>query len=269
MWNSLVDLFRTVVRNRALIWQLAIYQFKNEYAATTLGAVWAIVHPIALLCVFWVVFSQGFRLRPTDPQTPYFLVLFCGLVPWLMFNAVLVGGSGIIIQHKYLLRKLAFPLEILPVVHLISSALVHSVVLLVLFVILLVYGIVPGVKCLSLFYYFSAMACFSLGLSLVLSSVNVFHRDIGQVVGVVATMWFWLTPVVWQPDSFPPTLVAYLKFNPLFHIVEGYRYALLPTSSRDAADFTTAIYFWATTLFLLLLGAVIFRRLKPHFGDVI
>jgi ABC-type polysaccharide/polyol phosphate export permease len=267
--KALIELFRSVVGNRSLIWQLAIHQFKSEYAATALGAIWAILQPIALLCVFWLVFSQGFRVRSADPQTPYFIVLFCGLVPWMMFNNVVVGGAGIIIQHQYLLRKLAFPLEILPVVHLVSSGLIHAVLLLVLFIILLVYGIVPGVKCLLLIYYFCAMACFVLGLSLVLSAVNVFHRDVGQVVGVVANMWFWLTPVVWQPATFPPNLVAYLKLNPAFYIVEGYRDALLPAAEGVHIDLTMALYFWGIALFLLMVGAVVFRRLKPHFGDVI
>jgi len=265
--RSLLKNLQSIWLQRALIWQLARHQIKQQYAATVIGTLWAIIQPVATMLVFWFVFAYGFKMQFGSSEIPYFLVLFCGFIPWMMFSEALSGGTGSIIIHGYLVKKIAFPLEILPIVHIVAACIVHVGMLIFLLLILLLYGIFPGLHALQLVYFLAATLVFLVGLTWTLSALNVFQRDIGQALGVLTTLWFWLTPIVWPIDQINGWARRIIELNPLYYVIQGYRNALL-FDEPLFADWQLGIYFWCVSLLLVLVGGVVFHRLKPHFADV-
>lgn len=259
--------FRTVLRNRRLLWNLALYELRGRYAATLAGSIWAIVNPLVLIAVFWFITAYGLKVS-FESGPPYFLMVFCGIVPWLAFSEALSGGTNAILGHAFVVKKIAFPLEILPLVPIVTSVIVHFVLILVLLFIMWVSGLPPQWQFVQILYFSAAMLVFASALSYVLGPINVFQRDTAHVVGAVLTIWFWVTPVIWPTANLPDWAYKILRLNPVFYIVEGYRGVLLfdqPFWFQWPLD----AWFWAVTLFMLLLGSLVFRRLKPHFGDVI
>lgn len=260
-------LFRTLVRNRGLLWSLAVYELRGRYAATLAGSVWAVVNPLVLIGVFWFITSYGLKITFEDGP-PYFLMVFCGIVPWLAFAEALGGGTNAVLSHGYLVKKIAFPLEILPLVPIVSTIIIHAVLVAFLLFIMTVNGLPPRLPFIQILYFSFAMLAFAGALSLTLGAINVFQRDTAHVVGAILTIWFWVTPIIWPVSNLPEWALNILRLNPMFYIVEGYRGVLLfdqPFWFQWPLD----AWFWGITLALMLLGSIVFRRLKPHFGDVI
>ena len=260
-------MLRQFVQHRRTVWLLAVRNVRDRYTGTLGGMLWAILNPLLLLLVFWVVFGVGLRLQAGGGQ-PFVLVLFCGLIPWMTFNETLSSGAASITGRAYLVKKIAFPLEILPFTHLVAALFTHGVLLLILAVMLAGYRVVPGTGLLLLPYYLLAMCALAAGLSLLLAATAVFYRDILQGLGVVLNIWFWVTPIVWPPEMLSEGLKPLLDYNPLNYVISGYRDAFL-SSALVMPDLSATIYFWALVFVLWFVGATVFMRLKPAFADVL
>ena len=163
---------------------------RNRYAATLGGSLWAFLQPLLTLAVFWFVFSYGLKIKSPADDIPFFLVLFCGLIPWMTFGDALSGGANAVLEHRHLVKNVAFPLEILPAAQFMAAGIVHMFMLLSLVAILLLYDIPLTVRALQIVYFFFAMGAFVLSLSWILAALNVFHRDLGQALGVILMLWF-------------------------------------------------------------------------------
>lgn len=261
--------FETLYKHRALIWQLAKHKLREQYAATLLGSFWAILQPIMTLIVFWFVFSYGLKVQSSDTEAiPFFLILFCGLIPWMTFTEGLSGGTQAIVSYQYLVKKIVFPLEILPVVQIVASVVVHLYMTVFLLVILFFYGIWSGVYLIQIFYYAFAMIFFTMGLTWVLSALNVFHRDVGQSLNLVITLWFWVTPIVWPAKSLNGWMLRVIQANPMYYIIEGYRKTFL-YAEPFWENFNLGIYFWIVSIVLFVVGFSFFNRVKSQFCDVL
>ncbi len=265
--QSLVSPIQTLYANRRLIWQLAVHELRGRYAATVGGTVWAIANPVVVIVVFWFVSVYGLRIT-FESGPPFFLVLFCGLLPWMTFNEALTGGAGAVLSHSYLVKKIAFPLEILPVVNTVTATIVHFFLVALLILILAVSGVRPTPYFLHAMYFLFAMIAFTTGLVWMFAAFNVISRDIGQALGPVMTVWFWITPIVWPVQNLSEPVRRVLQLNPLFYVVDGYRNAFLYGKPLWAL-WPLDLYFWAVTAGLFVLGAGVFRRLKPHFVELL
>ncbi len=262
-----LTLLGSLHRHRSLIWQLAVHDLRSRYASTLIGSVWAIVNPAITILVFWFVSVYGLRVS-FEEGPPYYLILFCGFVPWLMFNDAVTGGAAGILSHSYLVRKIAFPLEILPIVKIVSATIVHLFLMALLLLILILSGVHPTLHVFEGLYFLVAMVTFAAGLAWLLSALQVFSTDLGHALGAAMTIWFWVTPILWPLQNLKGTALWIVQLNPVLYVVEGYRNAFLyarPLSALWPLD----IYFWAVTAAMLLVGASVFRRLKPHFADVL
>jgi lipopolysaccharide transport system permease protein/teichoic acid transport system permease protein len=134
--------------------------------------------------------------------------------------------------------------------------------------ILLLSGISPSLYWLQALYYLVAVLFLVLGLSWLLSSLGVFVKDIAHVIAIFLRFGFWLTPIFWNIDMIPERFQIYLKINPIFYIVQGYRESFIykvPFWEHPVY----AVYFWGLSCVILVLGILVFRRLRPHFADVL
>jgi teichoic acid transport system permease protein len=256
-----------VLANARLIARMAGYELRNRYASTAIGALWALIQPVLMILVFWFVATRGLKVS-FESETPFVLIMFAGFVPWLLFADALSGATNSITNYSYLVRKLAFPIHILPVVPICASVLVHIVLFLVLLLLLAWYGVYPGVASIMVLYYLAAALLLSLGLGWLLAAANVFSRDVGHALNTGLNVLFWVTPILWPAAHIGGWAKVVLQMNPMYFVVEGYRSALLP--ERNAFEFGALhLYFWTLTLLVLVVGAAVFRRFESDFADVL
>jgi len=238
-----------------------------QYAGSLLGVVWTFVHPLVLIFVFWFVFSVGFKAKPMH-DVPFVVWLTAGMMPWFLFSEIMMGSVGIVVAHTNLIKKTLFPAEVLPQVRIVTSLVTHAVFLLLLVLLLLAQGIPFTWYCLQFFYYCLCLWFLSLGLAWLISSVNVFVRDVTHLVAVAMQVGFWVTPIFWDLHIMPPKIQFLLKLNPMYYIVQGYRDSFI-YGVPFWQDWCWGLYFWSVTALVLLTGTLVFRRLKPHFADVL
>jgi ABC-type polysaccharide/polyol phosphate export permease len=190
----------------------------------------------------------------------------CGLLPWMMFVEIVSRSPSAVLEQASLIKKSVFPSEILLVAH-VTTAMVNHVIMFGLVILFVVFeGMGLSWRIFWLPVYLAGISLLALGLGWMLSSLNIFMRDIGQVLGVILNIWFYLTPVVYPIEMVPDSYKRLLAFNPMLYPIEGYRMALLGRGETNLAGL--AILF-SCGLLVALFGGLLFKRLKPAFPDVL
>lgn len=259
---------KTAYEQRATIWIMATRALAEQYVGTFAGPLWTVMQPAATVVVYWFVFSVGFKAH-APAGVPFILYFLGGYVPWLLFTEVVQASSTAIVSNVHLVKKTTFPTEILPLVRVASSTIPHFILLLLFALIVVVsHGALSWSLLPWLVYFYVCLVSLALGLSWLVASLQVFSRDTAQVVTVVMNLWFWITPIAYPENILPPHVVGLLKANPMFYIISGYRHAFLGTDDF-VTGFRHTVAFWALAALSLILGAYVFRRLKPEFPDVL
>lgn len=258
---------RDVYRSRRLLIDLAKNDFKSRYMGNYLGILWAFVQPTAMILIFWFVFQVGFKSMPVD-NFPFILWLMAGMVPWFFFTESLQSATNSVLSNSFLVKKVVFRVALLPMIQVITAIAIHGFFILFLLGMFLSYGYMPNLYWLQILYYLFATVILVLGLSWITSSVVVFFRDLGQIVGMIMQFGFWLTPVFWSMKILPIEYHDVFKSNPVFYLIEGYRDSLINNVWFWEKP-ELSIQYWVITLVVFFSGAVIFRKLRPHFADVL
>lgn len=264
---ALVRFLGEAYNHRALIRAMALREIQVRYAGTVGGAIWVILHPLAVVLVFYFVFAIGFRTQGAG-NTPYILWFTCGLAPWFFFNEVLPAITNAITASPYLVKKTVFPTEVLAYVQTISGLFPHAVFLLVVIVIAVFNKVPFELGRMLVLYYLFCTAVFVLALGWLLSALQVFYKDVSQGMTIALNIWFWITPIVWRQTIIPANYHWVIWCNPFSYIVEGYRGALI-YRAVVWPPVTQSIYFWGVTATSLMIGVYVFGRLKPEFADVL
>ncbi|MCI5899950.1 MAG: ABC transporter permease [Firmicutes bacterium] len=267
--KELLSLPRELIAGRKLIFQLARNDFKKKYAGSYLGIVWAFVQPVVTIMVYWFVFGLALR-NPTPRPVPFVLWLIAGLVPWFFFQDGLVNGTNALLEYNYLVKKVVFRIDILPMVKVVSAIFVHLFFVLVTLILYTAMGYFPTIYTLQVIYYTFCVFVLVLGLSYMTSSVVVFFRDLTQVINIALQVGVWMTPIMWSLDDvgIGGILAKILKLNPMFYIVQGYRDAFVNKVWFWERPWLS-LYFWIVTLVFWLIGTRLFKKLKVHFADVL
>lgn len=272
--QKLIRWLKELFQNRELIINLAVNDFKTKFAGSYLGTIWAFIQPIVTVLVYWFVFEKGLHAGTVGLregiEVPYVLWLIAGLVPWFFFSDSLSGGTNVLIEYSYLVKKVVFNINILPIVKLISATFVHIFFVTFTIVLYMCYGYKVDLYTLQIVYYSFALFVMVLGVVYATSAIVVFFRDLSQVINIVLQIGVWMTPIMWNIDTLDisPYLIFVFKLNPLYYIVHGYRDALINKCwFWESAQLTS--YYWVFTLVVFLLGSRVFRKTKAHFADVI
>jgi lipopolysaccharide transport system permease protein/teichoic acid transport system permease protein len=258
---------RQILVHRSAICLLAAHEIHTRFVGTFAGFTWSVVNPLMMVLVYWFVFSIGFKIQSVD-NVPFVLVYICGMTPFLLFSEALSNSAETVVKNAHLVKKTHFPTEILPPVQVLSGLLGHGILLLMLAALMPLNGVGFSLYNVQSLYYLFSLVVLCLGLSWLLAAANVYCRDLGHILKVVLNVWFWATPIVWPMEIMPERFRPFLKLNPLCYIVDGYRGSLLYRTPMWH-DSQLTLYFWAVNLALLAAGVVVFRRLKPGFGDVL
>jgi ABC-type polysaccharide/polyol phosphate export permease len=250
-----------------LLRELVRRDFQGRYAGSFLGFFWSFVQPLWQLLLFSFVFSVVLRVAPLGERTQRFWVfLFCGLLPWLAVQEGVLRGATAITDNANLVSKLRFPAEIL-VLSAVLGALLHEAIAAGIFIaVLAATGELSPAGLPWLLVALPLQLALTCGLGLLLAGIHVFFRDTAQVLTMVLTAWFYLTPIVYPAAMVPPRLQPYIAANPLTGLVALYRTALLGGGPPPAPAVSVLA---AIALGLLAAGLWLFRRLQPGFVDAI
>jgi lipopolysaccharide transport system permease protein/teichoic acid transport system permease protein len=266
--NSAIKFIVGLYRERRTIHALAERQIVSRYAGTLFRGAWELIHPAVTILVFWFVFSVAFKAKGPN-GIPFIMYFVTGILPWMFFAEGINSGTQGVIAHSFLIKKMVFRSELLPFVYLTAGTVNHGLLLILASVVLFANGVHFAWYWFQTIYYFFTLCVLMLGLQWLLSAITVFHRDLGQGVAVGINLWFWATPVVWVADGVVPSEYRWLLFaNPVYYVIEGYRGSFL-YHEPFWNHWQQGLYVWALALILGVSGAVVFRRLKPHFADVL
>ena len=258
---------REIFRKRSVIYDLSKRDFQQRYVGSYLGLFWVFLEPLAFILVLWFIFSFGFRANPGG-DIPFIAYLFTGFIAFSFFQDAVSANSEVIRSFAFLVQKGNFRLSILPIVKIISALLLHVAFLLIVMGILLIIGILPSLYWLQTLYYLAAGFFLTMGIGWLISALGVFVKDIAHIITILLRFAFWLTPIFWNIDIVPEKLRFLLKMNPLFYIVQGYRDSLI-YEIPFWYHLYRSLYFWGFSIIMFIIGVLVFRRLRPHFADVL
>ncbi len=261
------DFLRFLRQRKYLIIEMAKRDLSDQHIGSVLGVLWTFVHPLVMVFILWLVFSVGFKAAPAT-GVPFVVWLMTGMGIWMTFGDVLSRSTSAIVTSPHLVKKLQFGVSVLPIVKLAGALVLHAIFMVVLIFLILLYDLPVRLYWLQVFYYFFAMSVLVVGLSWIAASVNVFFRDAAQIVQICLQVGFWGTPIFWDLSIMPENLRFFFKLNPMFYIVQGYRESFLYSIPFWDHGLMTA-YYWLVALGIFLVGAWIFRQLRPHFADVV
>ena len=257
-------------RNKHLIKELIRREVVGRYRGASLGLVWSFLNPLFLLAIYTFVFSFVFKARwgsaNDESKTEFALVLFAGLIVFGLFSECISRAPGLVLANANYVKKVVFPLEILPLVAFGSAvfhALISSVVWLSAYIVF--YGW-PHLTILWLPIVLLPLAFYTLGFSWLLASLGVFLRDISQFIGTVMTALMFLSPIFYPANSLPEPYRAAMYGNPLTSAIEQARNVMYWGKSPDVWEFAINLFFGAVIAYL---GFAWFQKTRKGFADVV
>jgi lipopolysaccharide transport system permease protein len=265
-WFPPIELLKTLTLHRHLLRQMLVRDLTSRFAGTSLGALWSLVQPLILLVLYTFVFSYIYRVRFIGTSEVGFIpFVFCGLWPWMAFQEACLRSVTVIVENTQLMRRVKFPSELLIIATILSSFLSQGVgffLFLVGFVIW--YGGLSLSALALLVVPISLQLMLAIALGLLLSTGNVFLRDVAQLAGAGFTMWLFLSPILYPVEMVPEALQFVLLWNPMTAIVALYRSLILAPHS---IAWDQALYPLAVSLVLLCVAQRVFQRCKGYFAD--
>lgn len=256
-------------RNRSLTTALVKREIIGRYRGSILGILWSFFNPVFMLAVYTFVFSVVFKARwnaGSDSKTEFALVLFAGLLAFNLFSECVNRAPSLILSNVNYVKKVVFPLEILPWVAM-GSALFHMLIsLAVWFIFYLVFFGLPHPSALLFPVILLPLVLFTSGISWFLASLGVYLRDVSQLTGIVTTMLMFLSPIFYPVSALPEEYRPFLMFNPLTPAIE---------SVRDVLIWGKALDWWLVSMYLVVativacLGFAWFQKTRKGFADVL
>lgn len=257
----------TIWRNRGLIRVMVRRDILGRYRGSFGGAFWTIINPLLLMLTYFFVFGVVLRSRlgGDASRTSFALYFLAGMLPWLAFSEAAGRSPGVMLEHRNFVKKLVFAVETLPV-NLVVSGLVSELFAVALFCVFLLAvrgGVPPSVVWLPALLV--PQVLFTAGVAWFLAALGVFVRDLGQIMGFVLTLWFFVTPICYPETSLPPSAALLLSKNPIYVLVRGYRAIFLET---QAPAFGSLWKLWLLAAVVFVLGHAFFYKLRKSFPDM-
>lgn len=255
--NTLKELYAY----REMIFSLVRKELRGRYKGSVLGFLWTFINPLLQLVVYTLVFSVIMR----NGIEKYYLFLFVALVPWIFFSSSITGGAGSVMASKDMVKKIYFPREILPIAYVTSSFVNMLLSFIVIFGVLVVTGY--GVNFVAVLYLPIIMIVeylLALGIALLSSALTVYFRDLEYILGIIAMAWQFLTPVMYNVDLVPESLMPIFNLNPMTPIVVAYRDILY---YKQIPQVATLVHAFLLGVFFMIVGYLVFRKLQKGFAE--
>lgn len=258
--------WRDLWHYRELFLVLAWRDFAVRYKQTVIGIIWAVLRPVLTVAIFTVVFGRIAKL-PSEPGTPYPLMVFAGMLPWTFFATALSDASNSLVTNANLIGKVYFPRVIVPMATIIVAFVDFFIGLTILFGLMIWYQFVPGPQLFLLPFFVLLAVLVSLGPGLLITALNIKYRDIRFIIPFLVQFGLYISPVGYSSSVIPESWRLVYSLNPMVGVIDSFRWCILGGS--------TEIY-WpglalslAVAVFFLWLGVSQFRRTEKTFADLI
>lgn len=251
-------MFRSLWAYRGFVFSSVLREFNGRYRESLFGAFWAVANPLAMIVIYTVIFGELMRPALSGHETTAFafsIYLCAGVITWGLFAEMLGRLNNVFIEHGNIIKKANFPRICLPAIVTLSALLNFAIILGLYLGFLVMINHWPGWTLLALLPLLALQIVFTLGLGILLGTMNVFFRDVGQLTGVVLQFWFWLTPIVYTLPALPEDARAVLEYNPMLPLIQAYQAIFL---DMRWPDWGALLPFVLLTLILLFVGARFF-----------
>ena len=263
-----LDLLRQLAefwRRRDLLWHMVIRHLRGQYKQSVLGYAWAFLNPLSLMITLSFVFSTIMRVAPPEGE-PFPLFLFVGLVPWLFFASALASGTDSITNASSLVSKVYFPREVLPTAAVLTKLVDFFFGVVIFLMLMAYYGRLPAETVYWFPLLFSIHMVFTLGLTFPLAALNLYFHDVRFLVGVVLTLWFYLTPIIYPIDLVPAKYAFIFDVNPNTLFINAYRRVVL---YGEQPDLSRVLIGLAVAVSTFVIGYFLFKKMEKGFADSI
>lgn len=263
-----MEFIKSLIKNRRLIVQLGKNDFKNKFASTSLGAVWGFVQPFVFMFTYVIVFQFILKTQSSGDY-PFVVWYLPGLAMWQFINDSVINGSNSIRNYSYLVKKVVFPVDVIPIISFTSSLIIGMFLFIISIVVSLIFGFIPNVLLLA--YMIIAAISFLISLIRFTSAISTLVPDFTNLISVIMQLMFWFTPIMWNISQIAKyeVLSIVVKCMPFSYLITGFRQVFI---SEDIITSNYGIYtivFWVFTLLIFIWGNSIFKRGKKDFADVL
>lgn len=279
MWYSfsklkrgmIMDFVKKIINNRKLILQLGMNNFKNRFANTSLGVIWGFIQPFVFMFTYAIVFQFILKVGNSG-NDPYIVWFIPGMSIWQFINESILTGSGSIRNFSYLVKKVVFPVDVIPAISFCSSAIVGIFLMFVSVAICLFCGYFPNL--IKLVYIIVASTCFIVAVVRLTSAVCTLVPDFEQLLSVGMQLLFWFTPIIWSVDRLTTAgldwVLKIINCMPFAYLVNGFRSVFLENENILTQNhFIYTIIFWVITIIIYVWGNKVFKKSKKDFADVL
>ncbi|ALA53740.1 ABC transporter permease [Shouchella clausii] len=264
--KAVFQLLKEQYDNKHLIFRLAAFEQRSKFQLHYLGALWQLFSPLMQVVVFFVIFGLGIRQGKDVGDTPFFVWLLCGLIPWFFISPTVLQASNSIHKKINMVSKMKFPVSVLPSIVIVGNSISFFVMLGVLGIVLVIYSVFSGAYLLQLPYYLLCLYAFLYVFTLFSATIATVIRDYYNFLQAGMRMLFFLSPIVWVPASMPEKLLAILQMNPFYYIMTGFRDTFIG-GRWFYEDLTYMAFFWSGILLIGFIGSHVFYKFKNSFVD--
>lgn len=261
-WSALA--FGELWKYRDLLLILALRDVRLRYKQTALGVIWVIMQPLVAALIFAIIFGQLAGLP--SGETPYLLFVFAGLLPWNLFAGALQRAGNSLIGDARLITKIYFPRMVIPIGSSAAVVVDFLVTLAVMFVLIALFRAPLTLNLLALPLLTVLTLLVAIGISFIISSLNVYYRDFSYALPFAIQVWMYASPLVYTADIVPQAWRWLYALNPMVGVIEGFRWALLGVGEFPALPLLLSTI---AAVALFVVGALIFQRVERTFADVI
>lgn len=263
-----MEFIKTVWKNKKLILQLGKNDFKNRFASTSLGSIWGFAQPFIFMMMYVIVFQ--FIFKQTGPEgAPYVVWFMPGMAMWMCINDGIMGASSSIRGYSYLVKKVVFPVDVIPLISLFANAFVALFLFIIAAAVCVIYGFIPNI--IVIIYTILAAYIFLVSFTRFTSAVSTLVPDFANLLGIVMQLFFWATPIVWDISMLAGhnTITKIIQCMPFTYLVTAYRNSFMGGNIITENNYFFTIIFWIVTLIMYVWGNFVFKRGKKDFADVL
>ncbi len=263
-----IRFFIKLKKESTILKNLAINDLKSRYVGSYLGIFWSFINPLITVLIYWFVFEKGFKSGERPDGTPFLVWLICGLGPWFYYNEVIMLSMGSFFEYSYLIKKMRFNYNLIPLIKVTSSTVVHIAFVGIILLVSIIKGVSISIVLVQIVYYLFCMIFLVVSVSNLVAIMTPFLKDIKEIIAVILQIQFWITPIVWSSDILSDNFIIIFKLNPMYYIVEGYRDSIFRDIYFTSKPIET-LYFWCICISVMMLSRKLFNKMRPHLVDVI
>lgn len=245
---------------------MAKNDFKNKFSSTSLGVVWGFIAPIIFMLTYVIVFEYILKTKSSG-EYPFVVWFIPGITIWMFLNEAILNASNSIRTYSYLVKKVVFPVDVIPVISIISSFFVTGILVIFSLVVSCFFGIIPNI--LQIIYVLLCAIIFVISVTRLTSALTTLVSDFGQLLSIGMQLLFWFTPVIWNISLVDGVLGKIIRFSPFTYLITGFREAFVTGDIVSLSNIQHTIVFWIITLIIYVYGNAVFSKNKKDFSDVL